>query len=79
MTTSRPDSRLHIVTKDLLFVAAWEEAKAPRSCAAIKKLLPLRAKLVQTRWSGEAAWISIDHLDLSMLIEDPHQLRQKRL
>ena len=27
-------------------------------------------KLVQARWSGEAAWISIDHLDLDIEFEN---------
>ena len=62
--------RLQIKSKDLLFVAAWEEDKAPKTCAAIRKLLPIRDKLVQTRWSGEAAWISIDHLDLNIEFEN---------
>ena len=64
------NSRLQIKTKDLVFLAAWEEDKAPRTCAAIRKLLPLTDKLVQARWSGEAAWISIDHLDLDIEFEN---------
>ena len=64
------NGRLQIKSKDLLFVAAWEEDKAPKTCAAIRKLLPIRDKLVQTRWSGEAAWISIDHLDLNIEFEN---------
>ena len=64
------NGRLQIKTKDLLFVAAWEEEKAPKTCAAIRKLLPFRDKLIQTRWSGEAAWISIDHLDLDIEFEN---------
>ena len=63
-------SLLQIKTKDLVFLAKWEEHKAPESCAAIRKLLPLRDKLVQARWSGEAAWISIDHLELNIEFEN---------
>ena len=63
-------SQIQIKTKDLVFLATWQEDKAPKSCAAIRKLLPLRDKLVQARWSGEAAWISIDHLDLDIEFEN---------
>ena len=63
-------TQLHIKTGDLLFIAAWEEEKAPKTCAAIRKLLPLREKLLQTRWSGEAAWVSIDHLPLDIESEN---------
>ncbi len=63
-------SQLQIKTKDLVFLATWQEDKAPKSCAAIRKLLPLRDKLVQARWSGEAAWIYIDHLDLEIEFEN---------
>ena len=69
------NGRLQIKSKDLLFVAAWEEDKAPKTCAAIRKLLPIRDKLVQTRWSGEAAWISIDHLDLNIEFENHTSIR----
>ena len=44
--------------------------KAPRSCAAVRGLLPLTDRLMQARWSGEAAWISIDHLELDIDFEN---------
>ena len=64
------NSQLLIKINDLVFAAAWEESKAPKTCAAIRKLLPLKEKLVQARWSGEAAWISLDHLDLDIEFEN---------
>ncbi len=51
-------------------MAVWEEVKAPKSCAAIRRLLPLRDRLMQARWSGEAAWISIDNLELDIEFEN---------
>ena len=62
-------TRLRLQTGDLVFVAAWEEEKAPRSCAAIRSLLPITLDLVQARWSGEAAWMDVDHLP----IDAPHE------
>ena len=70
MTAASSNSQLQIVTKDLVIVAEWELVKAPKTCAAIKRLLPITEKLVQARWSGEAAWISIDHLDLDIEFEN---------
>ena len=64
---------------DLVFLAAWEDDKAPKTCAAIRKLLPLMDKLVQARWSGEAAWISIDHLDLDRIDFENHNVAASRL
>jgi hypothetical protein len=37
--------------------ALFEEERAPRSCAAIRRILPISGKLIQARWSGEAAWL----------------------
>ena len=37
--------------------AVFEDERAPRTCAAVRKILPLSGKLIQARWSGEAAWL----------------------
>jgi hypothetical protein len=46
----------HVLSGDL------ETERAPATCAAFVKLLPLRAKLLQARWSGEAAWVPLGDL-----------------
>jgi hypothetical protein len=38
--------------------------------AAIRRLLPLRSKIVQARWSGEAGWIPLGELDLGLPVEN---------
>lgn len=43
-----------------------ELERAPATCAAFAKLLPLRARLIQARWSGEAAWVPLGDLDLEI-------------
>lgn len=48
---------LKITVDSLEFIAKLEEEAAPATCAAFLKLLPFRNKLIQTRWSGEAAWV----------------------
>ena len=39
------------------FKARLEEQLAPKTCAAIRKRLPIRSKLVHVRWSGESTWV----------------------
>ena len=57
----QPD--LSIVVGDLHFSARWEAA-APRTVEAMRRLLPLRDRLIHVRWSGEATWIPLGDLDL---------------
>jgi hypothetical protein len=51
---------------DLRFLARFEERAAPRTCAAFRAVLPFRNRLIQTRWSGEAAWVPLGDLDLGL-------------
>lgn len=41
------------------FSARLEMQAAPKTCAAILRLLPYRQKLIHVRWSGEAMWIPL--------------------
>jgi hypothetical protein len=50
---------LRIIVGDFEFGARLEEEKAPNTVAAVRRLLPLESKLVQARWSGEAAWVPL--------------------
>ena len=50
---------LRITVGDFEFEARLEEEKAPNTVAALLGLLPLESKLVQARWSGEAAWVPL--------------------
>src|SRR5688500_8183492 len=49
-------SDLQIRVGDLNFTARWEAA-APRTIEAIKSMLPIEAKLIHCRWTGESTWI----------------------
>lgn len=59
-----------VVGKELEFVATFEEARAPKTCAAFKRLLPYRQKIIQARWSGEAAWIPLGDFRLDVGFEN---------
>jgi hypothetical protein len=52
------------------FRARLEDEAAPRSCAAVRNLLPLRGRLIQARWSGEAAWVPLGDLDVGCGLEN---------
>jgi hypothetical protein len=52
------------------FVARLETQRAPRSCAKFASMLPLKTRLIQARWSGEAAWIPFGDLDLDIGFEN---------
>ena len=59
-------SVLRIKASKYSFTARLEEWSAPRTVAAFRTLLPLRSKIIQARWSGEAAWIPFGELDLGL-------------
>jgi hypothetical protein len=41
------------------------------TCNAFSAILPFRAKLIQSRWSGEAAWIPLADCDWGVRLENP--------
>ena len=61
---------LEITVGSLRFIARWETSGAPNTCAAFRKLLPLRAQLVQARWSGESAWVPLGDLETGLDFEN---------
>ena len=52
------------------FVARLETKAAPRTCAKFLAMLPLKTKIIQARWSGEAAWIPFGDTDLDLGYEN---------
>jgi hypothetical protein len=50
---------LRIRAGDFEFTARWEQERAPQTVAVVRGLLPLQGRLVQARWSGEAAWLPL--------------------
>ena len=63
-------SMVHIMAGPFEFTARFEEESAPRTCAAFKALLPFRNKIIQARWSGEAAWIPLGDLRVDVGFEN---------
>jgi hypothetical protein len=60
---------LRIDVGDLRFIARLETTLAPLTCAFLR-LLPFEDRLIQTRWSGESAWIPMGDRDLGVGVEN---------
>jgi len=63
-------AHLRIVIGSCEFIARLEEEDAPETCAAFKQLLPFRNKIIQARWSGEAAWIPLGDFKVGVGFEN---------
>ena len=63
-------SAVRIAVAGMHFTARYEEEGAPRTIAAFRTMLPLKTKIIQARWSGEAAWIPFGDLDLKLDYEN---------
>ena len=50
---------LRIKAGPFTYEARFELEKAPLTCAAIRKVLPYRERIIHVRWSGEACWIPL--------------------
>lgn len=62
--------QLRITIAAHVFEARLETDRAPRSCRALVDLLPLRNKLFQTRWSGEATWVPLGSHEFDLPYEN---------
>jgi hypothetical protein len=61
---------VRIVVGDLRFEARLETKSAPKTCAKFGAMLPLKTRIIQARWSGEAAWIPLGDLELDLGYEN---------
>lgn len=59
-----------VITAGSFKFTARFEPSAPRTCAAFKKLLPLRAQLLHVRWSGESVWVPLGDLEVGVPAEN---------
>ncbi len=60
---------IRITSGAFSFIARFEQASAPQTCARFRALLPYRQRIVHVRWSGEACWIPLGDLDTGL----PHE------
>src|SRR5579863_7217715 len=52
------------------FLARFEDADAPDTCARFRTLLPYHQRIIHVRWSGEACWIPLGDFDLGLAAEN---------
>ncbi len=61
---------LRITAGTYTFGARLEEQLAPKTCAAIRAMLPFRSRLVHCRWSGESTWVPMGDRRLGVAYEN---------
>ncbi|MFN0156135.1 MAG: DUF3830 family protein [Gaiella sp.] len=54
-------NRVAIQAGRFRFGGRFEDEAAPRTTALFRTMLPYRAKIIQARWSGFAAWIPMGY------------------
>ena len=59
-----------VVGGGMRFEARLETELAPKTCAKFAAMLPLKTRIIQARWSGEAAWIPFGELDTGLGYEN---------
>ncbi len=59
-------SQLIIRAGDFTFEGRFEEALAPKTCAAFKKAMPFESQVIHVRWSGEGVWMPLGDLDFGV-------------
>ena len=63
---------LRITVSGFELAARLEEERSPRTVVFFRTMLPYDSKLIQARWSGQAAWIPMgDHDVGDLAAEDP--------
>ena len=63
-------SELIVKAGNYAFGGHFEDAAAPQTCAAFRKLLPYTGKIVHVRWSGEGVWIPLGDEDFGLGYEN---------
>lgn len=63
--------KVKITVGPATFIARWERALSPNTCAAFRALLPFSQKVIHARWSGEACWIPLGEFNLGVAPENP--------
>jgi hypothetical protein len=62
--------RLRVTIGGITFVAELLEDEAPETCRALIAALPIEGRVIQARWSGEAAWLPMDEYEIKVRLEN---------
>src|SRR3569623_1061325 len=62
--------KARVIAGPITFEARFETQAAPKTCAAVRKVLPYEQKIILVRWSGEAVWIPLGEHDFGLGYEN---------
>jgi hypothetical protein len=62
--------RVRVTIGGIPFVAELLVDLAPETCHAILRALPIEGRVIQARWSGEAAWLPMDEFGIEVPLEN---------
>ena len=62
--------KARVVAGPFTFEARFETEAAPKTCAAMRKVLPYEQKIIHVRWSGEGVWMPLGDLDFGVGYEN---------
>jgi hypothetical protein len=63
-------TKLVLTVGAFTFDARFEEALAPKTCAAFRHALPFESEMIHVRWSGEAVWLPLGYRDFGVPYEN---------
>jgi hypothetical protein len=58
--------RIRVLVGEIVLFGTLHRDRAPETCAAFVALLPLSAKLLHVRWSGESTWVPLGDLSVGV-------------
>jgi len=62
--------KLRLTIGGITFIAEFLEDEAPETCEALLRALPIKGRVIQARWSGEAAWLPMDEWGIEVPFEN---------
>ncbi len=62
--------RLVIEIEREKFLALLHEDRAPKTCSALLKAMPINGKVIHARWSGEAIWLPMGNISVQTDFEN---------
>ena len=62
--------KARVIAGPFTFEARFETQAAPKTCAALRKVLPYEQKIIHVRWSGEAVWVPLGEHDFGLGYEN---------
>ena len=62
--------KARVIAGPFTFEVRFETQAAPKTCAAVRKVLPYEQKIIHVRLSGEAVWVPLGEHDFGLGYEN---------